>query len=585
MAKKGGVQQLQTEINSDDEFEKFLERDGLLVMDVYTEWCGPCVGMIGSLKKIKLELGGDNLQLAICKSDEITALKRFRNKSEPTWLFSSHGKIVNLMFGTNVPKLINLITEELDLELKCRAGEIERSYYELWELTPEEQEREDVRQEREEEVARIEREAAAKKRIDYITHVTDEIMANIPDMGCSLFMPHVHKDVFKKLHDHAEKHDLHLKEKRLVHLNPKMLEILHFECENPMADEVFEQIYYKDIQAYVWKLNDGETRPPEEVIGAYVKIITEPVEVLDADGNVEKVIPRMIDQLEMLYNANDDTWKAVPKLPPQKSGSSIATTTSSDSSQNASKETFDEEACRRLFVPGVWTPSNRRANAALFYLLFRHLTEHFLPPDPVPEPPHICMVFDAYKKRDVLEVAMNEKYKTQVMAFGYFTTGDPKTAELIAKSTERYLTKKPNVNDKLIMKVSKATSHAMLALTAMGPCYVSQNAVEGQEECATLFPPNYNFVEEENETGEVEKKKHKKKRRGKKGDSSSTTTVDSAVSTTPSAEPGADGQSELGTIGEGSTGEEGETTSSSQNSPEKTGGDPEEGGTTAGGGT
>ncbi|XP_049539819.1 uncharacterized protein LOC125953964 [Anopheles darlingi] len=579
MAKKGGVQQLQTEISSDDEFEKFLERDGLLVMDVYTEWCGPCVGMIGSLKKIKLELGGDNLQLAICKSDEISALKRFRNKSEPTWLFASHGKIVNLMFGTNVPKLINLITEELDLELKCRAGEVERTYYELWELTPDEQQREDVRQEREEEVARIEREAAAKKRLDYITHVTDEIMANIPDMGCTLFMPHVHKDVFKKLHDHAEKHDLHLKEKRLVHLNPKMLEVLHFECENRLADDVFEQIYYKDIQAYVWKLNEGETRPPEEVIGAFVKIITEPVEVLDADGNVEKVIPRMIEPLEMQYI--EGTWRMVAKLPPQKSGSSIATTTSSDSSQNVSKETFDEDACPRLIIPGVWTPTNRRANAALIYLLFRHLTEHFLPPDPVPEPPHICMVFDAYKKRDVLEVAMNDKYKTQVMAFGYFSTGDPKTAELIAKTTERYVTKKPNVNDKLIMKVSKATSHAMLALTAMGPCYVSQNAVEGQEECAALFPPNYNFVEEENETGEVEKKKHKKKRRGKKGDSSSTSTVDSAVSTTPSAEPGADGQSELTTIGEGSTGEEGETTSSSQNSPEKTGGDTEDGATGA----
>ncbi|XP_035891857.1 uncharacterized protein LOC118503081 [Anopheles stephensi] len=578
MAKKGGVQQLQTEINTDDEFEKFLERDGLLVMDVYTEWCGPCVGMIGSLKKIKLELGGDNLQLAICKSDEIGALKRFRNKSEPTWLFASHGKIVNLMFGTNVPKLINLITEELDIELKCRAGELERSYYELWELTPEEQEREDVRQEREEEVARIEKEAAAKKRLDYITHVTDEIMTNIPDMGITLFMPHVHKDVFKKLHDHAEKHDLHMKEKRLVHLNPKMLEVLHFECENRLADDVFEQIYYKDIQAYVWKLTEGETRSPEEVIGAFVKIITEPVEVLDPDGNVEKVIPRMIEPLEMMYNANDGTWKMVSKLPPQKSASSIATTTSSESSQNASKETFDEEACPRLIIPGVWTPTNQRANAALFYLLFRHLTEHFLPPDPVPEPPHICMVFDAYKKRDVLEVAMNEKYKTQVMAFGYFSTGDPKTAELIAKTTERYMTKRPNVNDKLIMKVSKATSHAMLALTAMGPCYVSQNAVEGQEECAALFPPNYNFVEEENETGEVEKKKHKKKRRGKKSDTSVSSAADSAVSTTPSAEPGADGQGELGTIGEGSTGEEGETTSSSQNSPEKTGGEPEEGG-------
>lgn len=165
------------------------------------------------------------------------------------------------------------------------------------------------------------------------------------------------------------------------------------------------------------------------------------------------------------------------------------------------------------------------------------------------------------------------------MAYGYFTSGDPKTAELIAKKTERYVRLKPNVNDKLILKVAKATSHAMLALTAVGPCYISQNAVEGQEECALLFPPNYDNIEEEAEAGEDTKKKHKKKRRGKKSDTSLSTS-ESATSSTPTADPGADGQGEggeLGTIGEGSTGEEGETTSSSTNSPEKVGGPGEEG--------
>jgi hypothetical protein len=44
------------------------------------------------------------------------------------------------MFGTNVPKLMRIITEELEM-----AVEVERKYYELDELTPEEQERDNAK--------------------------------------------------------------------------------------------------------------------------------------------------------------------------------------------------------------------------------------------------------------------------------------------------------------------------------------------------------------------------------------------------------------------------------------------------------
>lgn len=58
----------------------------------------------------------------------------------------------------------------------------------------------------------------------------------------------------------------------------------------------------------------------------------------------------------------------------------------------------------------------------------------------------------------------------------------------------------------------------MLAFNELGPCYISQNAVDGLHECAKFFPKDYVQDDEDEEeggegsTGGKKKKKRKKKK-------------------------------------------------------------------------
>ena len=69
---------------------------GLTIVDVYSEWSGPCSAMTNFLKKIKLEVNDDLLSYAMAKSDTIPQLEVFRGQCKPIWLFMASGKLIDL---------------------------------------------------------------------------------------------------------------------------------------------------------------------------------------------------------------------------------------------------------------------------------------------------------------------------------------------------------------------------------------------------------------------------------------------------------------------------------------------------------
>lgn len=88
----------------------------------------------------------------------------------------------------------------------------------------------------------------------------------------------------------------------------------------------------------------------------------------------------------------------------------------------------------------------------------------------------------------------------------------------------------------MMLKVAKKRSDITKRLYKMGPCYFSKNTVDGKEDCAKLFPDDYNVEEEEAEIesceneGKKKKKKRRKKREKAEGDAESQSATADQVS-------------------------------------------------------
>jgi len=123
----------QIECRTDQQWRQLCKKDGLIVVDVYAGWTGPCSSIINFLKRVKADIvpveTTNKLTFAIASSDRIDDLIGFRDQSEPTWLFlAGGGKPIRVMRGCHVPNLAKAIKDELEHELLCMEGKARRNY-------------------------------------------------------------------------------------------------------------------------------------------------------------------------------------------------------------------------------------------------------------------------------------------------------------------------------------------------------------------------------------------------------------------------------------------------------------------------
>ncbi|GMH34335.1 hypothetical protein BSKO_02169 [Bryopsis sp. KO-2023] len=106
---------LQYDLETDEELETKLCEKGLKVVELYSEWCGPCKSVIPTFKKIRLDQEDEStLQfLTVCgdKCQFLEAAADRGGNSEPLFLLYRNGALKQKVEGANTPSLKNFIME------------------------------------------------------------------------------------------------------------------------------------------------------------------------------------------------------------------------------------------------------------------------------------------------------------------------------------------------------------------------------------------------------------------------------------------------------------------------------------------
>ncbi|XP_027838372.2 uncharacterized protein LOC114120611 [Aphis gossypii] len=499
MAKRSAQAVLQEEINNNEDWTKIMENPGMYVIDIYSEWCGPCVAMITYLRKIKMELGNEYLNFAIAKSDNINVLKRFRQKSEPYWMFFFDGKLVNVIIGADAPRLIRLIIEELEQYVKYKNGEIHKEFIPISKVTDEEQKKLTEIENYRKQKTKKEKKLRDKRMMKVRERALKQFSYNIQMQTCVMFFPHTVQYIMveKPLEEGAEELD--------EPPEPVMIEKRVCEVANSCASKYEELIV---IEAKELKLT--EDKLSEMFFTEREFLESFPQELIDEllSKNVYSVMlsmPTVKHDTATEEVAEDDENKPVSidlmgeielKLSTIIYGDNGSPLNPSPNSLADIHSVINENGQK---IPSVYTPRNPLSKASALTILFRKFCKNQGYVAPLPPAPQYLIIFDINKSNTVLPII--EDLEETVVYYGFFRSADPENPKLLCKDPEmltKYGMDKIGKEAKLVLSVlMDDKDKSLLRFVDVGPIYVSPNEEVGIDDAIKFFP--YNFDEMDGE--------------------------------------------------------------------------------------
>ncbi|KAF6203137.1 hypothetical protein GE061_003553 [Apolygus lucorum] len=478
MAGKGkGAAQLQVKLDNDQDWDTMLKNTkGLIVIDVYTDWCGPCIAMMSNLKKVKLEQGGDNLHLAQARADAITVLSRFRGRSEPTWLLVAGGQLVKVLFGTDSPQLIKVILKELEKEIKVLEGTAERKGVGWNELTEDEQiKAAEVFAKKEMEAERLKLEEDMAKDRAKRRNLT-RIARRMPNQTVVVYFPHGIKEpetstgkrvcqAAYRVMVRCDVVGLQIADQLDLTLTREDIEQMLYNSPIVLPEEMLKNIHERQcIVSLIQKISPIALERRHSS--------TSRISVISV-GDVLNVIEDSVASL--IYGDTRD-----PHNPREDSVVKI----------------YEVELESGTKIPPCWTPVDFISKAAAMQILFPQKVRVLdVIEEPMP-PPAYLIIFEAKRAKEVLDVA--EPFASDVLHLAYFTSDDPGTAEKICHLLHELEKKGEEVIEsaKMVIALERTKSDPMLTLAALGPLYISPDTRSGTREVETWFPPKIEWQAE-----------------------------------------------------------------------------------------
>ncbi|CAG4947911.1 unnamed protein product [Colias eurytheme] len=546
-------QELFIDINNEKEFNYILDHnlDTIVCAEVFCSFSGPCTALDRLFVRIKLDWSDGKMVLLRVLADEIESLSRFRNQSEPIFLFILNKKITRIFRGVDNIKFAEVAKKEIELYKQMLEGFLfERETFELNESSPEEIEWQNKRksealQESNTEHARRAARQAARKR-----HRAELMVPRLQQLNFVLYWPHAihaHPELYERWDDNniimvgreeiVLDYDTALDvlyagdapineasmymltsapalaicfrildlDKHFVSVVRKILydDVIALDDSKKIDSQIPQRsafdIYktYSPTKEEVWqKRREERLRKKEEAIEKRARRLSE-MQRLARQAIAEALEARRLEKehrkLALLKAGNLTALEELKQEPDDEEVDIVVPDELSEEEESSFEEDENEYfPPPGLIVPGFYAPPNDIAKANGLAVLFPKLVAEYIKPEPEYLPPHVLVLLDVNKRYKAIDSLV--KYKSAVIHLGIFKLKTPYDAKHLAYSVRQFdsLNSSYDLYDiKIAFMVSTVNDFALLELMDLCPSHVSRDAMVGEDECAALFSVDY----------------------------------------------------------------------------------------------